>query len=220
MPTIIKPEAEIERSGRSGLSILRGLERYGRACYQSEHRITANSAADFVRRLIRRGHFSVIEHEKVTARVVCDRGVSHEIVRHRLGSYSQESTRYCDYARGGLRVIEPLFFARGSTKHRIWLKAMAGAEAAYQALRAAGAAPQEARLVLPHSVKTEIIVTYNLREWRHFFQVRCAPGAHPQIREVACLLLARMQTYLPVIFEDFKLDRRQAVAVTNMCPSS
>lgn len=221
MPELVRAHAEIERSGRSGRSILRSLERYGRTCYQSEGRTTANSATNFVRRLIRQGHFSVIEHEKITARIVCDRGVSHEIVRHRLGSYSQESTRYCDYARtAGLKVIEPLFFARDSAKYRIWLKAMQDAEAAYQSLRAVGAAPQEARLVLPHSVKTEIIVTFNLREWRHFFHQRCGAGAHPQIREVAIMLLKQMQAYLPVVFEDFKIDSQRVVAVTELSPPS
>ncbi|MDR2945210.1 MAG: FAD-dependent thymidylate synthase [Candidatus Adiutrix sp.] len=186
--------------------ILARLERAGRTCYRSEARITPDSAAAFVRTIIKSGHHSVIEHESISVRLVCDRGVTHELVRHRLASFSQESTRYVNYGRGpegrGLVVIKPLFFEEGSEKYNLWLKSMEAAEAAYLALTAAGATAQEARTVLPNSLKTEIVMTANLREWRHVFTLRCSPASHPQMREIMHLLLARFQELLPELFGD------------------
>lgn len=221
MPAVVKAKVRLETGGRSGSCILRNLERYGRVCYRSEDKITRSSAEAFVRMLIGRGHYSVIEHEKITARVVCDRGVSHEIVRHRIGSYSQESTRYCDYATaGGVTVVAPFFFPKDSAERRIWFDSMMAAETAYRRLRELGASPQQARLVLPHSTKTELIVTFNLREWRHFFHLRCGAAAHPQMREIAILLLEAMQAYVPAVFEDFQIDRDKMTARTKITPAS
>ena len=189
MPIVIKPKVEIEKSCRNGIELIKNIEKYGRVCYKSEGKITEGSAQEFIMGAIKRGHFSIIEHEKVTAKIICDRGVSHEIVRHRLGSYSQESTRYCNYTKtGGVQMIEPFFFEKGSREYDIWLKSMEEAEKAYNELIGLGATPEEARTVLPNSLKTEIVVTYNLREWRHFFHLRCSRGAHPQIREIAIML--------------------------------
>ncbi|MBI5147705.1 MAG: FAD-dependent thymidylate synthase [Parcubacteria group bacterium] len=200
---IVKPcfifEDEID-----GERILKNLERYGRTCYKSEDRITPDSARKFVTRILESGHESVIEHEKVTVRIVCDRGVTHEIVRHRIASYSQESTRYCNYKSRGIKVIEPLFFIGDDEKYRIWLNAMRTCEGAYNALIGAGANPQEARSVLPNSLKTEIVVTYNLREWRHFFKLRCSNKDHPQMREIAVPLLQEFRRLIPVIFDDIQ----------------
>lgn len=198
---IIKPHFVIEDK-IDGEQILKNLERYGRTCYKSEDKITPDSARKFVATILKSGHESVIEHEKVTVRVVCDRGVTHEIVRHRIGSYSQESTRYCNYRSRGIQVIEPFFFVGDEDKYKIWLNAMYACEKAYNALIEAGATPQEARSVLPNSIKTEIVITYNLREWRHFFKLRCSKRAHPQMREIALPLLREFQRLLPVIFDD------------------
>lgn len=203
---IVKPKFIFEDEV-DGEKILKNLERYGRTCYKSEAKITPDSAKEFVARLIKMGHESVIEHEKVTVRIICNRGVSHEIVRHRLASYSQESTRYCDYyKKGQIQVIEPLFFVNDPLKYKIWKEAMEAAEKAYNQLRELGATPQEARDVLPHALKTEIVVTYNLREWRHFFKMRCSPAAHPQMREIALPLLKEFQKKIPVIFDDLQFD--------------
>src|SRR3990167_8045477 len=132
MPVVMRPKVEIEKNYRSGTDIIKNLERYGRVCYKSENKITENSAENFIRGAIKRGHYSVIEHEKITVKITCDRGVSHEIVRHRLGSYSQESTRYCNYSKsGGVQMIEPFFFEKGSREYDIWLKSMEEAEKAY-----------------------------------------------------------------------------------------
>lgn len=217
MPVIMKPRVEFEKNYRSGTEIIKNLERYGRVCYKSEDRITENSAENFIRGAIKRGHYSVIEHEKITVKIICDRGVSHEIVRHRLGSYSQESTRYCNYSKsGGVQVIEPFFFDKDSEEYKIWLKAMEEAEKVYNELIKLGVPPEEARSVLPNSLKTEIIVTYNLREWRHFFHLRCSKGSHPQIREIAIMLLEKLKEYVPVIFEDFTIDREKNIATTKI----
>jgi thymidylate synthase (FAD) len=187
-------------------ALLARLERAGRTCYLSEGRAAAGSAGPFVRSLIHRGHLSVIEHESLSLRLICDRGVSHELVRHRLASFSQESTRYVNYGHGpegrGLTVIKPLFFEEGSEKYARWLLAMEAAEAAYLGLLDAGATAQEARTVLPHSLKTEIVITANLREWRHILALRCGSAAHPQMREIMNLVQYRFQELLPEIFVD------------------
>jgi len=201
--TIIKPSFEI-LDQINGEEILERIERYGRTCYKSEDRITPGSARKFVAMLLERGHESVIEHEKVTVRVICDRGVSHEIVRHRIASYSQESTRYCNYRSKGIQVIEPFFFVGEGKeeKYRLWYEAMKACEKAYNTLIELGCSPQEARSVLPNSLKTEIVITYNLRQWRHFFRLRTAKRAHPQMREIAIPLLKEFQQLIPVIFDD------------------
>jgi thymidylate synthase (FAD) len=202
---IVAPEFEI-LTPLDPPALLARLERAGRTCYRSEGRASEGSAGPFVRPLIRRGHHSVIEHESLSLLLVCDRGVSHELVRHRLASFSQESTRYVNYGHGpegrGLVVVRPLFFVEGSGKYNLWLRAMEAAEAAYLDLLEAGATAQEARTVLPNSLKTEIVITANMREWRHILGLRCGPAAHPQMREIMNLVRARFVELLPEIFED------------------
>ena len=201
---IIKPYFVIEDE-IDGEKILKNLERYGRTAYKSEDKITADSAAKFVRNIIKSGHESVIEHEKITVRIICDRGVSHEIVRHRLASYTQESTRYCDYSKAGsITVIFPLFFENDKKKRAVWQVVMEVCEWGYNRLRKLGASPQEARSVLPNSLKTEIVMTCNLREWRHFFKLRCSKKVHSQMREIAIPLLREFQKRIPVIFDDIQ----------------
>lgn len=189
-----------------GAALLRHIERCGRVCYKSEHRITEHSAQPFVAALVRRGHESVLEHASVTVRFVCDRGVSHEIVRHRIASYSQESTRYCNYANENfgreITVIRPFYLREGDEDWNAWRNACLRAEAEYLALLDHGRTPQEARAVLPTSLKTELIMTANLREWRHFFRLRTDRAAHPQMREVAQPLLEKFQQAIPVAFDD------------------
>lgn len=208
---IIEASAKIEDE-INGEEILKKIERSGRTCYRSEDRITVDSAKQFVKFLIERGHETVLEHEKVTVRVICDRGVSHEIVRHRIASYSQESTRYCSYNKDKfgniLTLIRICFWDNESPEDNrkidIWLKAMRQTETNYLDLIDAGATPQEARSILPNSLKTEIVMTMNLREWRHFFLLRTSDKAHPQMQEIARPLLAEFQQKIPVIFDDIK----------------
>jgi len=202
---IIEPSVEI-LDILDGKAILKSIEKIGRVCYKSESKITNESCEKFIENIIKSGHESVIEHEKVTVRFICDRGVSHEIVRHRIASYSQESTRYCNYAQdkfgNEITVIKPLFWKENSMEYKTWYDAMTAVEDAYNALIKAGAKAQEARSVLPNSLKTEIVVTMNLREWRHFFKLRTSMKAHPQMREIACVALKKMKEQIPVIFDD------------------
>ncbi len=202
---VIKPQVEI-LDDINGDEILRKIERAGRVCYKSEERITPDSAKAFIQNILKSGHESVIEHEKVSVRIICDRGVTHEIVRHRMASYSQESTRYCNYAKdkfgNELTFIKPCFWEEGSEEYQRWAQMMQKIEDTYNEMVAMGAKPQEARSILPNSLKTEIIVTMDLREWRHFFKLRTAERAHPQMREVACMLLEEMKKRIDVVFDD------------------
>ena len=192
-----------------GQKILKSIEEAGRVCYKSEDKITEDSAEKFVAGIIKRGHEAVLEHESIRVKFIVDRGVSHEIVRHRLAAYCQESTRYCNYSKGQfgeeITVIEPCFWDKDSDLMRDWRSAMRMAENHYLGLLHQGASPQEARNVLPNSLKTEVVMTANLREWRHFFKLRTAPAAHPQMREVAIALLKEFQKLVPVVFDDIEV---------------
>lgn len=205
---VIRPSFVIESNVDSDY-ILKQIEKAGRTAYKSEDKITQDSALEFVKMIRKRGHLSVLEHQSVTVRVICDRGVTHEIVRHRLAAYTQESTRYCNYTKGKfgseITVIEPVFWGKDDPKYKIWEKAMQSAEVYYNELIAAGATPQEARSVLPNSLKTEMVMTMNLREWRHFFQLRTSLAAHPQMREIAIPLLEEFKKRIPVVFDDIEV---------------
>lgn len=194
----------------NGTEMLRKIELCGRVCYKSEDAITEESAEKFIRNIIRSGHESVLEHEKITVRIICDRGVTHEIVRHRIASYSQESTRYCNYSKekfdGELSFIKPCFWEEGDSNFVTWKNVMQECEKSYLKMIEEGATAQEARSILPNSLKTEIIITMNLREWRHFFRLRTANRAHPQMREISIPLLKQFQEQIPVIFEDIIID--------------
>jgi thymidylate synthase (FAD) len=202
---IVPPSHEILHLPQ-GEELLKYLELAGRTCYKSEDAITGDSARGFVRRMIASGHHSVIEHGSITVRFVCDRGVTHELVRHRLASYSQESTRYANYSKekfgSEITVIRPFFWATDTRRYKLWEKSMQDCENAYLQLLELGAKPQEARSVLPNSLKTEIVMTANLREWRHVFNLRCAQPAHPQIRESCLPLLDELHQKVPVVFDD------------------
>ncbi len=186
--------------------MLKKIEKAGRTCYKSEDRITGDSAATFIKKIVQSGHESVIEHEKITVRFICDRGVTHELVRHRLASYSQESTRYCNYSKdkydSQLTFIRPFFWENDSENYKVWERACLESEKAYLGLINNGATPQEARSILPNSIKTEIVVTANLREWRTILKQRTSLKAHPQIQEVMRPLLDKFKELLPCVFED------------------
>lgn len=189
-----------------GAAILKRLEQCGRVCYKSEAKITDTSAPAFVAGIIKRGHEAVLEHCSFTVKFICDRGVSHEIVRHRLAAYCQESTRYCNYSKDGfgreITVIWPIFLVEGTPGWDIWRDACRCAEDAYFDMLTFGCTPQEARSVLPNSLKTEVVMTADIREWRHFLKLRCSPAAHPQMREVAMILLDKVHSMIPVCFDD------------------
>ena len=202
---IIEPYFEI-LDELDGKKMLQKIERIGRVCYKSEDLITEDSAEKFIRNILKRGHESVIEHEKISVKMVCDRGVTHEIVRHRVASYSQESTRYCNYQKdkfgNELTFIKPVFWKEDSPEYTLWKESMQQIEDQYMKLIDMGASAQEARSILPNSLKTEIVVTMNLREWRHFFRLRTASAAHPQIREIAGMVLEELRRQIPVVFDE------------------
>lgn len=206
---IIEPYVEIV-TPIDGAAVLKHIERCGRVCYKSEDRITEDSAERFIRSILRRGHESVLEHYALTARFVVDRGVSHEIVRHRIASYSQESSRYCNYANGKfggeITVVRPCFFDAGSPEYIAWKGACQSAEDAYMAMLENGCSPEQARDVLPTSLKTELIMTANLREWRHFLKLRTDRAAHPQMREVSVPLLMMLKERIPAVFDNIKIE--------------
>lgn len=191
-----------------GADELKRIELIGRTCYKSEDKITDNSAEEFVGMLIKRGHEAMIEHSYLSVLFIVDRGVSHEMVRHRLASFAQESTRYCNYSKdkfgGEVTFIKPFFF--DDVKYQRWLVAMASAESAYLDLLNAGASAQEARSVLPNSVKVQIVISANYREWRNIFKLRTAKAAHPQMREVMIPLLKELQEKIPVVFDDIESE--------------
>ena len=208
-------------------SLLKIIEVAGRTCYQSDELIKKGDYIGFVRKIIKNGHEAMLEHASVSITVTCDRGVTHEIVRHRIAAYAQESTRYCNYSKdkfgNQLTFIRPCWMTlpEGEWGHtgnywhcddkeihdmprdeEHWLTSMWDSEHCYLQLLQMGWAPQQARSVLPSSLATRIVMTMNLREWRHFFVLRCAPAAHPQMQEIALKILYEFFLRIPVIVED------------------
>ena len=237
---LIKPYYEI-LSEIDGVKILKNIERAGRVCYKSEDKITDISAEKFVSKLLKSKHESVVEHQSLSVLFVCDRGVSHEIVRHRIASFSQESTRYCNYSKdkfGGVTFIIPpwLDIEEGVYDYNvdgeiqsdsrvykpeddlnlcIFLSSLLNSEDDYLLLTKKSNryadpniawSPQQARAILPNALKTEIVVTANLREWRAILAQRTASGAHPQMRELMIPLLKELSSKIPQMFDDININ--------------
>lgn len=212
---LIRPSYEI-RTDINSLKILSSIEEAGRTCYKSEDKITEGSAETMIEMLIDKGHESVLEHEHISVRFICDRGVSHELVRHRLASFSQESTRYCNYSRDKFNnqitfIIPEWIKLEEGEYHGIvstsdndcrFLEHLERSESTYNHLIGMGWKPEEARSVLPNSLKTEIVVTANIREWRTIFKQRTSKKAHPQMRELMIPLLNDLKNRIPVLFND------------------
>ncbi len=187
---------------RPPVTALKTIEKAGRVCYQSGHKISPGSDVKFVKMLLKRGHVTPIEHISASVVIVTDRGVTHELVRHRLASYSQESTRYVKYD-GNMEFIRPVWWDEWSMgEQNEWYDSMFRSEKKYQKLLSLGSRPEQARAVLPNSLKSEIVVTANLREWLHIFKMRCAKDAHPQIQALFRSILAGFREAVPVIFDD------------------
>ena len=221
---LVKPSHEI-LTEIDGDAILARIEQAGRVCYKTEAKITPASAKTFVEARLKQGHHSIIEHESVSVKIICDRGVTHEIVRHRLCAYSQESTRYCNY-KGGVTFVMPPWvdLQLGSYVEEVgnkylkrpwwpsfknnadacWFRNMLSSEKEYIYLLNEGWSSQQARSVLPNSLKTEIIMTANIREWRHILKLRTSKAAHPQMREVMIPILAEFRARIPVLFDDIE----------------
>ena len=217
---LIKPYTEI-LTPIDGNEVLKTIEKVARTCYKSEDLIADDSAKVMVSNLLKRGHEAMIEFYDITVKFVCDRGISHEIVRHRVASYAQESTRYCNYSKdkydNQLTFIIPEwiddieakeycahaeYHHAGDDANKQWFDVCMNSEFVYSELIQKGWRAQQARAILPSSLKTEINVKMNLREWRHFFNLRCDKPAHPQMRELAIPLLEKMHDLVPVIFDD------------------
>ena len=222
---IIKPSFEIlTQNLNEYLPALKLIERAGRTCYKSEENMNEDSAIKFCNaRLHEDHHESIIEHSSLTVKFICDRGVSHELVRHRLASFSQESTRYCNYSKDNhsnqLTFIKPNWISDkdiellsklneftikqlDSQSSFTWYASCKEAENAYLSLIRHGWKPEQARSVLPNSLKTEIVVTANFREWRLIFKQRTSEKAHPQMRELMVPLLEEIRSKIPVIFDN------------------
>ena len=200
----------------NGMEMLKNIEYIARTCYKSEDMMTDLSAVKMVKSLINRGHEAMLEHEKISVKFIVDRGVSHELVRHRVASYAQESTRYCNYSKdkfgNELTFISPCFWSKGSREYEEWYAAMNSAEDIYFELIDWGVPPEQARTVLPNSIKTEIVMTANLREWRHFFKLRAIGTTgkpHPQMLEVTVPLLAEFKALIPVVFDDLIVGEKR-----------
>lgn len=204
---IVEPDISLNQE-----RILRLLEVFGKVCYQSKAGETPESGARFVRSIIDKGHESVVEHLSVTVIVQVDRGVSHEWVRHRIAAYSQESTRYCNYGKQGVRFIMPPWMANASIEERAefaldlvnqeqlylkWLHKWRNPETGKES-------PEKARYWLPQGVKTQLVATHNFREWRYIFRLRDAPKAHPQMREIMAWIHADFAARAPIIFGEEK----------------
>lgn len=200
---IVKPSFIIENFPYNLLLL---IEKAGRTAYKSEDKIIKDSSIKFVKSIISRGHESVLEHSSISVRFIIDRGVSHELVRHRLCAFTQESTRYANYSKGKfnseITVIKPCFFEEDTKDYDLWFHSCKVAEDTYLELIKNGRKPEEARSILPNSLKTEIVVTANVREWRHIFKLRTSVAAHPQMREIMNQLLKEFLKRESILFED------------------
>lgn len=195
--------------------ILKKIEKYGRVCYKSEDRMTDDSAEKFIKAIVSRGHLSVIEHISLSSKWICSRGCSHELVRHRLSSFSQESTRYCNYQKKGLQIIYPYFLRKEAldkclkngdvledlcNRENPFYRLMLHIESQYHQMLMTGLKPEDCRSILPSQTKTELYLTTNLREWLHIFKMRCASDAHPEIKALATQLRDELKEQVPELF--------------------
>lgn len=218
MRTLKPQHVIIGKDQIEGHKILKHIEKIARTCYKSEDLINDESAEKMIKKLIKMNHLAMIEHASVSVLFTCDRGVTHEIVRHRVASYAQESTRYVNYSKdkfgneigyidiaGGIALDTKMKDIPVETIDAIiseWNQACIDAEKHYMKMLELGATPQIARSVLNNSTKSDINVTMNLREWRHFFELRCDTPAHPQMRELVIPLLKEMSEVIPIVFDD------------------
>ncbi|RGF78649.1 FAD-dependent thymidylate synthase [Faecalibacterium sp. OF04-11AC] len=229
---IVEPKYEILTDiSEGGIKELQQIERVARVCYKSEDKITPDgeSAKKLVGFLVKQGHEAMLEHSQLSVLFTCDRAIANELVRHRIASFAQESTRYCNYSTekfgGELSFIRPYYIPCEPTEkaikaasssedfikletdyqiHNAWYWSCDDAEKRYKILITNGLRPEQARCVLPLCLKTEIVVTANYREWRNIFKLRTPAAAHPQMRELMCPLLHELQKKIPVVFDDIQ----------------
>lgn len=192
------------------LDILKHVELCGRICYKSEGKITEDSYRPFMHVILTKKHESVLEHFSISVKFITDRAVTHEIVRHRLAAYSQESQRYCNYSQdkygNDVTFIKPRWCDEGSDLYLMWKDSCENSEKVYLDLLKKGVRPENARSILPNSTKTEIVMTANLREWRHVFKLRTSKQAHPDMQALMKPLLVEFKKNVPLIFDDINND--------------
>lgn len=220
---IIDPWIEVEDFDAK--RIMQNLERACRTCYRSEDKITDTSYETLLKNCVNRGHESILEHEKITIRMCCDVGVYKDLTRHRIASFSIESTRYCNYSKdkfsNNIKFIKPVFYKDSWTEaeyegssydedeHRtyLWYSAMEDIEEKYMRMsQIEGTTPDILRMLLPHSTAAEVTMTANIREWKHILELRCSKMTHPAVRQLMIPLLLKFKQEMPVIFEDIPYD--------------
>lgn len=220
---IIDPKLYVEEF--NGRTVMRNIERACRTCYRSEGLMTDDSYKKLLSNCINRGHESVLEHEKITIKMICDIGVYKDLTRHRFGSFSIESTRYCNYGKdkfdNEIKFIKPVFYKESWTdknyegsgmdideeKSKIWYDTMENIEDSYMNMAKLGCTPDEMRMILPHSTAAEVTMTANIREWRHILDLRTKKMTHPAIRQLMIPLLLKFQYMMPELFDEIEYDR-------------
>lgn len=216
---IIQPSFEIVRpqTREQGIFCLREIEKFARISHRSEDKQTENSWERFIKAVVvDKGDWSVCEHIVATVIARVDRGVTHEWVRHRIGAYTQESTRFVNYGNKEIEFIAPDFHneTNQELQYRIWLDAIQCASASYHAMLEKGSSPQEARSVLPNATASTIAVTYNLRSWRQFFMMRCSKETHPDFRRITIPMLAAFKERIPLLYDDIEPYQKPSIALS------
>lgn len=205
---IIKPWIEIEKI--DGKSIMQNIEKACRTCYRSENLITEESYKNLIKNCLNRGHESILEHEKITIRMCCDIGVYKDLTRHRFGSFSIESTRYCNYGKdkfdNEIKFIEPCNIEKGTTEYAQWFNTMNIIEKTYNEMTRLGCIPDQMRMILPHSTAAEVVMTANIREWRHILSLRAAKMTHPSVQQLMIPLLLYFKEKMPELFDDIEYN--------------
>lgn len=205
---IIEPKIEIEKVDYN--QIMKNLERACRTCYRSEDKITAESHKTLLKNCVNRGHESILEHEKITIRMICDIGVYKDLTRHRHASFSIESTRYCNYGKdkfdNEIKFIEPVNIEKDTDLYKEWKKSLEEMEKHYLNMTELGATPDQMRMILPHSTAAVVTMTANIREWKHILSLRCTKHAHPAVEQVMIPVLIHFKKNMPEIFENIEYD--------------
>ena len=205
---LIEPQVFVE--DYDGKEIMRRIERACRICYRSEDKITDTSYKNLLKNCINRGHESVLEHEKISVKLVGDIGTYKDLTRHRIASFSIESTRYCNYGKdkfgNELKFMRPVHIEEGTKEYEIWEECMENIEKAYIEMSALGCLPDQLRMLLPHSTAAEYALTANIREWRHILSLRCSSHTHPAIRQLLIPLLLKFKEDMPELFDGVEYD--------------
>ena len=218
---LVNPSIEVENY--NGVRIMKNIERACRTCYRSEGNITDDSYKKLLNNCINRGHESVLEHEKITVRMICDIGVYKDLTRHRFANFSIESTRYCNYGKdkfdNEIKIIKPCHIEEGTEMYADWYSAMQHMEHFYMRMVDNGAKPDQLRMLQPHSTATQVTMTANIREWRHILDIRTKNMTHPSIQQLLIPLLLKFKEDMPELFanieydKDFPMDKYATISI-------